>query len=297
MKTYLPVARAFLRFLEARRSDPAAAQPSHVDSFLRIRRDRYRGRRGDDPPDTGRWRRHYTSPIHLLLRIAQRQWPPRLEISRRVAWYRLSLRRAHCSQQTISAYGIVARRFFGFLDRRGIALEQVQPTDVSAYLKQELALYRRRHGRDPTYFVGWRCSLTRAIRGLLRKAQGQWPPPLKDSWFERFRVHVNAAGHESKRRKRSLYFVSRFLDHLGAEQVPVEAVEPAHIQAYLRIKLAEYHARHRRPPGDLQLWRQDFTTPIHRLMRLVHGHWPPPSPPDPLLERFRAPLLSECYSS
>jgi len=296
MKGYLPVARAFLRFLEVRGVDPAAARPSHVHSYLRIRRARYRGRRGGDRPDAGLWRRHYTSPIHLLLRMAQRQWPPPSEISSRVTSYRLSLQRRHRNRGTISAYGIVARRFFGFLDRRGVALEQVQPTDVSAYLKQELAVYRRRHGRDPKYYVGWRCSLTRTLRDLLRKAQGQWPPPPEDPWFERFRVHMNVAGRKPRWRRYYMYAVGRFLAHLRAERIPIETVGPTHVEAYRRIKLAEYRARHHRPPRDRRQWERDAMMPIHWLLRLVHGHWPPPSPPDPLLERFRAPLLSGRYS-
>jgi site-specific recombinase XerD len=59
--------------------------------------------------------------------------------------------------------------------------------------------------------------------------------------------------------------------------------------------LAAYRARHHRPPGDLRLWRRSLSIPIHRLLRLAHGTWPPPAPIDPLLERFRAEIIAGRY--
>ncbi len=297
MKGYLPVARAFLRFLEMRGVDPVAARLSHVHSYLRSCRARYRGRRAGDRPEAEPWLRHYLSPIHLLLRMAQGQWPPRSEVERRVASYRRSLRRRHLSQRTISLYGIMARRFLRFLDRRGLPVQQVRPTDVSVYLKQELVAYHRRHGYDPTRSVRWRYELCKGIRDLLRQAQGRWPPPPKDPWFDRFRAHMDAAHGEPRRRRHFVHACGRFLDHLRAERIAIENITPAHVEAYRRIKLTEYRRRQHGAPRDVRLWGRAAMAPVHRLLRLVHGHWPPPGPHDPLLERFRASLRSERYSA
>jgi hypothetical protein len=95
VKSYLCVARAFLHFLVSRRIRLTEARPPHVDAFLRSRWAAYRRTQGREPADVSGWRSHYTSPVHLLLRMAQGDWPPPTPSSRWISSYRLSLQHRH----------------------------------------------------------------------------------------------------------------------------------------------------------------------------------------------------------
>lgn len=64
LKHYLSIARGFLWYLGARRVDPAAAQPSHICSYLKVQLARYRRRQRREPLDLVDWRAHHTAPIH-----------------------------------------------------------------------------------------------------------------------------------------------------------------------------------------------------------------------------------------
>ena len=59
-----------------------------------------------------------------------------------------------------------------------------------------------------------------------------------------------------------------------------------------QTKLTAYQKRHNRSPRYTQRWNVAIGSPVPRLLRLVHGCWPPGSRPDPSLERFRQ-LLTE----
>ncbi len=295
LKHYSIVARAFLRFLEPRGVDPTAAQPSHLRSYLRLQLARYRRRQQRETLDPVDWRSHHTAPIHLLLRWAQGAWPPPSDIGARLASFRAHLRRKRFIRHAVTAYCIVADRFLTFLQRRAVVLKHVQLVDRTAFIADERRRYRRRHGRVPKDVVVWRCSLTGAVHALLRWTQGRWPPPPSYPWSERFQAHMAETCCHRMTRGHYVFGASRFLAFLQARKIPVEAVEPSHVEAYRRIKLAEYLRRHGRLPADLQQWRREITIPIHRLLRLVHGHWPPPRPPHPQLEELRVALVPMRY--
>ena len=295
LKAYSIVACAFLRFLEARGVDPSAAQPSHVRSYLKAQLVRYRRRQRRDPLDPVDWRSHHTAPIHLFLHWVQGGWPPPSEIGARLASFRTHLRRKHFTRHAVTTYCIVAHRFLAFLERRAVVLEHVQPVDVAVFIADEHRRYHQRHGRDPKDMVVWRCSLTGAVHALLRWVQGCWPPPPTDPWYERFRIHMAKTCPCPMTRGRYVFAASRFLDVLQARRIRVEAVEPPHVEAYCRIKRAEYRRRHGHLPRDHRQWRRETTVPIHRLLRFVHGHWPPPTPSHPLLDKFWVALLPMRY--
>jgi len=297
LKHYSSVTRAFLRFLEARGVDPTAAQPSHLRSYLRLQLARYRRRQRREPLDPVDWRSHHTAPIHLFLRWAQGAWPPPSDIARQLASFRAHLRAKRFTRHSVTAYCIVVHRFLLFLERLAVAPERVRPAELAAFVADERRRYRRRHGQDPRNMVLWRCSLTGAVHALLRRKQGQWPPPPTHPWFERFRAHMAKTCRHRLTRGRYVFAASRFLDFVQAQRISVEAVEPSHVEAYRRIKLAEYRQRHGRAPADLSRWGWSVTSPIHRMLRLVNGQWPPPKPPHPLLEQLRATLLPMRYRS
>lgn len=295
LKQYRIAARDFLRFLEARGVDPAAARPSHVRSYLKVQLVRRRRRLQREPHDQVDWRSHHTAPIHLFLRMAQGAWPPPSVNGARLASFRTCLRRKHFTPHAVSAYCVVAHRFLKFLVRRAVAVERVQPVDLAAYIADERRRYCRRHGRDPKDVIVWRCSLAGAVHALLRQTQGRWPPPPTHPWFERFRAHMAETCSHRMTREHYVFTAGRFLAFLEAQKIPVEAVEPSHVEAYRWIKLAEYRQRYGRPPTPLSRWRWSVTIPIHRLLRLVHGHWPPLPPLHPELERLHNQLLVEQY--
>ena len=295
VKNYLIVAHAFLRFLELHDGDPTTAQISHIRSFLKVQRARYLRRQRREPLDEVGWRSRHTAPIHLLFRLAQGQWPPPSEAGRRLARFQAHMRAKRYSKSAIINYCIVTHRFLASLERRSLALEHVRPADVSAFIGEELRSYHRQHGRAPIDLMVWRCGLTPGVHCLLRLAQGQWPPPSTHPWFERFRTHMRATCPCGATRGHYEFVVNRFLIFLHAQKISVEAVEPAHVEAYRQPKLAAYCSRHGRPPADLQQWRRETTVPIHGLLRLAQGHWPPLPQPHAELDQLRHELLAERY--
>ncbi|MGB8771568.1 MAG: hypothetical protein WCC92_18290, partial [Candidatus Korobacteraceae bacterium] len=62
--------------------------------------------------------------------------------------------------------------------------------------------------------------------------------------------------------------------------------------SFAQTKVTDYRKRHNRSPRYTQRWKVAIGSPVRRLLRLVHGCWPPGSRPDPSLERFRQ-LLTE----
>jgi site-specific recombinase XerD len=72
----LTAARQFLLYLERQGVDVAAAGAGHEKAFLRHKLDSYRKRHGREPSDLSGWRWGHTGGIHMVMRLAQGQWPP-----------------------------------------------------------------------------------------------------------------------------------------------------------------------------------------------------------------------------
>jgi len=93
------------------------------------------------------------------------------------------LKRERYSPQAVQRGTVVARDFLTYLDKQRIAVESVESTDVTLYLRDALRLYQRRHGHTPKSlhapksFQWWRYSHTTSINMLLRLMRGHWPPP------------------------------------------------------------------------------------------------------------------------
>src|SRR5207249_3158034 len=80
---------------------------------------------------------------------------------------------------TVRAWLSQARLFLWYLTVRKKEPENVEPSDVRAFIRARLMRYRERRGRVPADFVQWRCGYTGAIHRLLREIQGQWPPKTR----------------------------------------------------------------------------------------------------------------------
>ncbi len=90
-----------------------------------------------------------------------------------------------------------------------------------------------------------------------------------------------------------------FLTYLSKRLIAVEMVTPTDVTLYLQHALRLYRRHHRRYPQSLhapksfQWWRYSHTTSIYMLLRLVHGHWPPPSPPHTPAEVFHREVCEQ----
>jgi len=202
------------------------------------------------------------------------------------------------SRATIKHYSSVARRFLLYLEKHGCALKAVVPADVARFVAHEFRQYKKRYGRPPKHFVGWRCSRTGSIHALLRFFIGQWPPPTPvHPWLERLEKRLTAKDLKHATRAYHFHMCRAFLAFLDSHAISIEDVQPGHVAAYARETLARYRARHGRLPTCVASYCAWRTAPIHGLLRLAHGHWPPGSQPDPAVERLHTQLRAERYSA
>lgn len=72
-----------------------------------------------------------------------------------------------------------------------MSLTAVRPKDVDAYFRVALRIYRKRKPNLPNRLDYWRMISQRAVLGLLRFAQGEWPPgSAPDPVLTDFRLHL-----------------------------------------------------------------------------------------------------------
>ena len=149
----LAAAREFLAFLDKQHIAISAAQPETVERYLDIARSGYCRLHGHPPLYKG-WRCTHTDGIHMLLRLAQGQWPPapilatpldlhKREISEGYANWLIDLR--GLARGTVSGRHDEARRFLDWLGGRATreALAVITVADVDAYLKNRACSMRR----------------------------------------------------------------------------------------------------------------------------------------------------------
>jgi integrase/recombinase XerD len=94
-------------------------------------------------------------------------WLSRLDSHLRIEGY---------SQNTIKGYLAESRRFLEYLAKRSTAVEAVELSAVSRYLRRELRRFCRRHGHPPRSRYCWHSVHASCIHMLLRVVKGQWPP-------------------------------------------------------------------------------------------------------------------------
>src|ERR1039457_2783640 len=92
---------------------------------------------------------------------------------------RISRLKANLTQQRYSPvvvqnYCSYAADFLCHLDRQGIALESVTPTDISDYLRLTVRQFRKRYGRSSA--PRWTSIPRSGIHALLRLVLKRWPP-------------------------------------------------------------------------------------------------------------------------
>src|SRR5688500_9644685 len=97
------------------------------------------------------------------------------------------------------------------------------------------------------------------------------------SLMERLRIHLNTEGYSPSIQRSYPIHTQHFLDYCDSTALTVEAVGSAHVEEFLRRQYQLFRKRHRQPP-PFQKWRWRYTSPVHLLLRLVHGRWPVPDP-------------------
>lgn len=75
-----------------------------------------------------------------------------------------------------------------------------------------------------------------------------------------------------------------FLEYITGYGIDLEAVRPEHVESYMRDQRRRYQRRHGQPPASEVDWRARYTGPLHMLLRLVRGAWPPLAPCLPALK-------------
>jgi site-specific recombinase XerD len=296
IKSYCGVAQDFLEHLESRAVAIQAVTPDHVEAYLRGRRRAYRRRHHCVPRNPNDWQWQWMSPIQALLRLARGQWPPPSVIDSQLDGFRIALNAAGRTRGTVWNYIYIARRFLSYLSARTISVDIAGQMDVSRFIDFELHRFRRKQGQRPRRLVQWRCGLTSGIHALLRHIQGQWPPPSPvHPGLLRLTEHLQQECPDRKTRLHYVRICCGFLAYWEARNVALENIEACHVATYCRYKLRMYRKRHHRGPCNLQRWRLGIQIPIHRLLRLMHGYWPPQSRPDPSVIAFREHLIEEGF--
>jgi site-specific recombinase XerD len=151
---YLAVAKRFLAYLAQRNVALEAATPADVESYLQKELRRFRRLRECLPTALDAWHRKRRAPIHLLLRMVQRAWPPVVPPATPLAIFHQQLLDG-CARWLADCRGlapetIVARRgqwqrFLHWLDERGSQerLRDLSVADLDAYLQFRAQSVRR----------------------------------------------------------------------------------------------------------------------------------------------------------
>jgi site-specific recombinase XerD len=292
IRQYLEQARLFLAYLDRQQVLLERATPEDLDAFIAERLRIYRRQYGRSPSRPVRWRCEYTKAIHRLLRGAQEQWPPPSAGDPDVQRFRTHLIERGLDPSYIQDYLCHARQFVDYLNHRGMSLMAVRSEDVDAYFRVALRIYRKRKPNLPNKLDYWRMISRRAVHGLLRFAQGEWPPGSRpDPILSDFRAHLEKYRYNRRGVPSHISAARQFLRYLKQQDVSVEAVRPRHVEAFIQTKLDRFEQRYRALPRHPRQWRTRYAGAIHRLLRMLTPTWPPPEPPSNERERFQREVL------
>jgi site-specific recombinase XerD len=119
----------------------------------------------------------------------------------------------------------------------------------------------------------------------------------RDSWVKR--LGDSLADHNYSRHAIKSYSIitRRFLNYLEGRRISIDSVQAAHVDAYLRSELTRYRRKHGHAPDNMQDWRWHFLSPIHKLLTLAQGTWPPLSEAETQVRWFEEELKAEKHSS
>jgi site-specific recombinase XerD len=292
IRQYLEQARLFLAYLERQHVLPERATPQDLDRFITERLRIYRRRYGHLPRRLVRWRCEYTKAIHRLLRQAQEQWPPPSSVDPDLLKFETHLTERGLNPSYVQDYLCHARQFLHYLNQHEMGLAAVRPESVDAYFRVALRIYRKRKPNGPKSLDYWRMISRRAVHGLLRFAQGEWPPGSRpEPVLSEFLAYLAKYRYSRIAIPSHMSAARQFLRYLKQQGVSTEAARPAHIESFVQTKLDRFKQRYRALPRHPRQWRTRYTGAIHRLLRMLNPNWPPPEPPANDDERFQREVL------
>jgi integrase/recombinase XerD len=292
IRQYLDQARLFLAYLERQQLLLERVTPQDLNGFIGERLRIYRGQYGHLPRRLVRWRCEYTKAIHRLLRGVQEQWPPPSAGDPDIQRFRTHLIERGLDPSYIQDYLCHARQFVDYLNDRGMSLTAVRGEDVDAYFRVALRIYHKRKPNLPNKPDYWRMISRRAVHGLLRFAQGEWPPgSAPDPILSDFRADLEKYRYCRVGIPSYMSAARQFLRFLKEQGVSVESARPAHVESFIQAKLDGFKQRYRSLPRHPRQWRTRYAGAIHRLLRMVNPNWPPPDPPANEREQFQREVL------
>jgi integrase/recombinase XerD len=103
-------------------------------------------------------------------------------------------------------------------------------------------------------------------------------------WLARFDGYLHQQGYRARTIHRYRTVCQQFLRYLDAHAITLEQVAPATLEAYVQFQRQRYLQQHGHAPHAAH---HRFNRGITGLLRLVHGHWPPPTPLATPRERFQ----------
>lgn len=116
--------------------------------------------------------------------------------------------------------------------------------------------------------------------------------PAHASLIDRFRAYLKTEAYSPSIQLSYPTLVQHFLNYCDSRALRMESVGSCDVDEFLRWEYQRFRKRHAQAP-PFQEWRKRYTSPVHLLLRLVHGRWPVPSPPVTAIEAFHHNIVQD----
>ncbi len=105
-------------------------------------------------------------------------------------------------------------------------------------------------------------------------------------WLSVFNDHLENEQYASGTTVHCVAIARMFLVFLEDRRIELSSVQPLHVEEYLQRALRRFRGRYGHLPAYKD-WRSGHTAPVHMLLRLAHGQWPPAPEPSTSTAKFR----------
>src|SRR5258708_30460080 len=119
----------------------------------------------------------------------------------------------------------------------------------------------------------------------------------RDFWVTKLRIFLADHSYSHHAIKNYTIVATRFLRYVEGRRISIDSIQPAFVDAYLRLELNRYRRGHGRDPGTMSDWRWHFLSPIHKLLVLAQGAWPPLSTVEARVRWFAGELGAAEHST
>lgn len=173
---YLLHVRMFLGYLRGKSIAVETIQLKDVAAYFRVALRMIRKRKPNRTKVVSYWQRISRRSVCSFLRFRLGEWPPD-PAGPLVNRFEAHLKEARYAPRVIGRYLWAVRVFLAYIERNGIELEAVRPSDIAAFLGIKWEEYCRSHRRPPMHERQWRCRFAGPVHDLLRMLDPKWPPP------------------------------------------------------------------------------------------------------------------------